>query len=111
MSLEHTVIDNIRRLRKEKGISQEKLAEYCNTSTSYIGLMEGYRNVPKLSTIEKIAQALNVPPSVLFVEHNDVPSEDKISEIRAAKRKLHHRVKEEILKEMNKTLTRLLKEL
>jgi len=50
MTLERLVIDNIKRIRKEKGISQEKLAEACNTATSYIGLMEIYRNVPKLST-------------------------------------------------------------
>ena len=66
MYLEKLVVDNIKRIRKEKGFSQEKLAEACNTATSYIGLMEIYRNVPKLSTIEKIAQALDVDPLVLF---------------------------------------------
>ncbi|GBU29272.1 hypothetical protein R84B8_02836 [Treponema sp. R8-4-B8] len=40
MSLERLVIDNIKRIRKEKGISQEKLAEKCGINTSYIGLME-----------------------------------------------------------------------
>ncbi|MDR1030430.1 MAG: helix-turn-helix domain-containing protein, partial [Treponema sp.] len=38
MSLEKLVIDNIKRIRKEKKITQEKLAEACNTATSYIGL-------------------------------------------------------------------------
>ena len=66
MYLEKLVIDNIRRIRKEKGFSQEKLAEACNTATSYIGLMEIYKNIPKLSTIEKIAQALDVDPLVFF---------------------------------------------
>lgn len=66
MGLERLVIDNIKRIRKEKGISQEKLAEACNTATSYIGLMEIYRNVPKLSTIERIAGALGVDPLVFF---------------------------------------------
>jgi len=66
MYLERLVIDNIKRIRKEKGISQEKLAEACNTATSYIGLMEIYRNIPKLSTIERIAKALDVDPLVFF---------------------------------------------
>jgi transcriptional regulator with XRE-family HTH domain len=66
MYLERLVIDNIKRIRKEKGISQEKLAEACNTATSYIGLMETYRNVPKLSTIERIAKALDVDPLEFF---------------------------------------------
>jgi transcriptional regulator with XRE-family HTH domain len=66
MYLERLVIDNIKRIRKEKRISQEKLAEACNMATSYIGLMEIYRNVPKLSTIERIAGALKVDPLTLF---------------------------------------------
>ena len=36
----------------EKGIVQGQLADTCNMATSYIGLMELYRNMPKLSTIE-----------------------------------------------------------
>jgi transcriptional regulator with XRE-family HTH domain len=68
MYLDRLVIDNIKRIRKEKGISQEKLAEACNTATSYIGLMEIYRNVPKLSTIERIADALGVDPLVFFID-------------------------------------------
>jgi transcriptional regulator with XRE-family HTH domain len=75
MYLERLVIDNIKRIRKEKGISQEKLAEACNTSTSYIGLMEIYKNVPKLSTIERIAKALNVDPLVLFQDKEKIPLE------------------------------------
>lgn len=71
MRIEHIVIDNIRRIRREKGISQEKLAEYCDTSTSYIGLMEIYKNIPKLSTIEKIAKVLNVPVQTLFIDENE----------------------------------------
>jgi transcriptional regulator with XRE-family HTH domain len=80
MYLERLVIDNIKRIRKEKGISQEKLAEACNTATSYIGLMEIYKNVPKLSTIERIAKALDVDPLEFFKDKNKVPleQEDKI---------------------------------
>jgi transcriptional regulator with XRE-family HTH domain len=70
MYLERLVIDNIKRIRKEKGISQEKLAEACNTATSYIGLMEIYKNVPKLSTIERIANALDVDPLEFFKDKN-----------------------------------------
>lgn len=53
MSLERIVIENIKKIRKEKNITQEKLAKLCETSTSYIGSMETYKNVPKLSTYRK----------------------------------------------------------
>jgi len=77
MSLDRLVIDNIKRIRKEKGISQEQLAAACNTATSYIGLMEIYRNVPKLSTIERIAEALKVDPLTLFERKDSLPAEIK----------------------------------
>ena len=85
MSLEKTVIDNIKRIRKEKGITQEQLAEACNTATSYIGLMEIYKNVPKLSTIERIATALGVEPQILFQKPElDKESKNKIEKIKDA---------------------------
>ena len=79
MYLERLVIDNIKRIRKEKGISQEKLAEACNTATSYIGLMEIYKNVPKLSTIERIAKALDVGPLELFIDKK-IPLKQEIQQ-------------------------------
>ncbi|GHT75710.1 hypothetical protein FACS1894124_7390 [Spirochaetia bacterium] len=77
MDLERLVIDNIKRTRKDKGISQEKLAEACNTATSYIGLMEIYRNVPKLSTIQRIAEALDVDPLDFFHRAKQLPEEQE----------------------------------
>jgi transcriptional regulator with XRE-family HTH domain len=87
MNLERLVIDNIKRIRKEKGFSQEKLAEACDTATSYIGLMEIYRNVPKLSTIERIAAALEVDPLVFFQTPRKFTGE-KEAEIQQEKRRI-----------------------
>jgi len=100
MSLERTVIDNIKRIRKEKGITQEQLAEACNTATSYIGLMEIYKNIPKLSTIERIATALGVEPQVLFQKDSlDADKENKISKIQS-----------DVINSIEKELLRTLKE-
>jgi transcriptional regulator with XRE-family HTH domain len=87
MYLERLVIDNIRRIRKEKGISQEKLAEACNTATSYIGIMEIYKNIPKLSTIERIAHALDIDPLLLFQDANRI-SQGQEDEIQNKKQKI-----------------------
>lgn len=107
MSLERTVINNIRRIRKEKNISQEKLAEYCGTSTSYIGLMETYRNIPKLSTIEKIAAALNVSPQELF-EDGDDPNRAELTEHRNF---VHEKIKNSIMNEFEQKIDLILKSL
>lgn len=100
MSLERLVIDNIKRIRKEKGLTQEQLAEACNTATSYIGLMEIYKNVPKLSTIERIATALDVEPQVLFQKAEAAPD---------TKRKIEN-VKKTIMQAVEKELVRALRE-
>ena len=100
MNLEITVINNIKRIRKEKGITQEQLAEACNTATSYIGLMAIYKNIPKLSTIEKIATALGVEPQVLFQKiENNSDNEKKIESI-----------KNNVIASIDKELTRILRE-
>jgi transcriptional regulator with XRE-family HTH domain len=87
LDLEKRVIDNIKRIRKEKGISQERLAEACNTATSYIGLMEIYRNIPKLSTIDRIAAALDVDP-VVFFRRLRPPAEKKREALRDLKARI-----------------------
>ncbi len=101
MSLEKLVIDNIKRIRKEKGITQEQLAEACNTATSYIGLMEIYKNTPKLSTIEKIANALSVEPQVLFQKIEPNPDNEKKIET----------IKNNVIKSLEKELIHSLREI
>lgn len=50
----------IRQIRREKGITQEQLAEKANTTNSYIaGIERGTRNVT-IGSLEKIADALEV---------------------------------------------------
>lgn len=73
MELREIFISNMKRYRKDKGISQMKLAELCNTSTSYIGEIEIGRKFPSVEMIQKIATALSIQPFQLFVQES-VPS-------------------------------------
>ncbi|MFC1561284.1 helix-turn-helix domain-containing protein [Candidatus Latescibacterota bacterium] len=58
--------DRIRSLRKEKSISQEKLAELADLHRTYIGAVErGERNI-SLINIKKIADALDISISQLM---------------------------------------------
>ena len=95
MTLERLVIDNIKRIRKETEISQEKLTEACNTATSYIGLMEIYRNVPKLSTIERIAKALDVDPLLFFQDKDKLFLEQEV-DIQKKKKAILSRIEKEL---------------
>jgi len=57
---------NVRRLRKERGLSQEELAEAAGVHRTYVGMIErGEKNVT-IYNIERIAIALDVPPGSLL---------------------------------------------
>lgn len=58
----------LRRLRKNRGVSQEVFADKCDLHRTYISDIErGERNV-SLENIEKIANVLNIQVSELFRE-------------------------------------------
>ena len=53
---------NIRKLRKEKGLSQEKLARSADISLNTLTKLEsGFATKPTIQTVKKIADALAVP--------------------------------------------------
>lgn len=58
--------ENIRRLRKQKGWSQEKLAFEADIHRVFMGRIERCEQSPSLSTLEKIANALNISIRDLF---------------------------------------------
>lgn len=101
--LEKLVIDNIKRIRKQKGISQERLSIFCDTSASYIGLMETYKNIPKLSTIERIADALNVEPIIFFQNSENTEQNEDM------KNNLKNKLKEQVMEKFNESLDEIFK--
>ncbi len=59
---------NLRRLRVEQGLSQERLALAAEIDRAYIGRVErGSENVT-INTLEAVARALSVPVAALLVE-------------------------------------------
>ncbi len=56
----------IKELRKNAGLTQEKLAELINIETTSLSGIESGRHFPSLPTIEKISNSLNVTMKSLF---------------------------------------------
>ena len=67
-----TLVNNIKFYRKKLNLSQEKFAEMCEVSASYIKQIEAgreYKNMT-LSVLFKISNVLNIPINELFNNKN-----------------------------------------
>lgn len=58
--------NEIRNLRKQRGLTQFELAERANISRSYLAGVEGDRYNPSVDTLQKIAAALGTTSGVLL---------------------------------------------
>jgi transcriptional regulator with XRE-family HTH domain len=61
---------NMKRCREILGLSQMKLADRVGCSTTLIGNIEIGKRFPSAENINKIADALEIPPSELFAEES-----------------------------------------
>lgn len=65
-NLQRTVGQNLRRIRGERGLSQEKFADTLGVHRTYMGGLErGERNLT-LKSLERLAGALEVDPLELL---------------------------------------------
>ena len=60
---------NVQRIRKSQGISQERLAELAGVHRTYIGMIERAEKNITLCNIERIAKALKVDIKDLLSEN------------------------------------------
>ena len=62
-TIEESLGEILRQLRKERGLSQEELALGSGYHRTYISLLERGQKNPSLRTIFELAKALEVAPS------------------------------------------------
>lgn len=71
MDIRERVGANLRRIRRERGLSQEALAFECGLHRTYVsGVERGIRN-PTVVVLDKIATTLDVPAAALLAEVSD----------------------------------------
>lgn len=76
MDIQAVFAENMKKYRKQAKLTQERLAELCNTDHRYIGQIETGRRCPSLDFVERIAAALNVAPYRLFYSETDLTGEN-----------------------------------
>lgn len=66
MELTEVVALNIRRIRHERKLTQEELADKADLSARYVGKIEQGRVSPTISVIGRLAEALAIDPCDLL---------------------------------------------
>ena len=62
MELRRIVAQNLRRLRQDRGLTQEELAGQAGLNRNYVGMIEREENSPTVDTLEDLAKVLKVEP-------------------------------------------------
>ncbi len=71
--------ERIKTLRRQAGLTQERLAEKVGLDARHLSRLEVGRNYPSLDSLERIAKVLNVP----LVEFFQFPSLETTASLRA----------------------------
>jgi transcriptional regulator with XRE-family HTH domain len=106
MTLQQIFIVNLRKFRKNRGLSQMSLSQKCDTTSNYIGQIEMGRRIPSFEKIEKIAAALDVASYRLFMPENDETIREKEPDTEEFLKNFPNKVKKEIISRLTKALNK-----
>jgi transcriptional regulator with XRE-family HTH domain len=98
MELQAIFSENMKKYRKQVKLTQEKLAELCETDHRYIGQIETGRRCPSLEYVGKIATALNIAPYRLFYDETNTEDEGLTALHREQKQKIKTMLIENVTK-------------
>jgi len=107
MTLKQIFVLNMKEFRKKEGISQMKLAEYLNTSPTYIGEIEVGKKFPSMDMIEKIAAILKIKPYLFFIDRTE---QDADTNTENTYPKLPRSMQNEIRSELSFEINELIRE-
>ncbi|MBK6965342.1 MAG: helix-turn-helix transcriptional regulator [Bacteroidales bacterium] len=60
--------NQIKNIRKQKGLTQNEFASLCGITQTYLSQIESNSKEPNLSTLRIISEKLNVPLPILFFQ-------------------------------------------
>ena len=81
------IIEKIKSIRMNKGFTLSQLSKKCGISKGYLSKIEHQTKLPPISTLHRIATALNINLSALFAKDSEGSQESKIVVVRKNERK------------------------
>ena len=82
--LKEILSQNLKKLRKEKGLSQFELAEKAGISEQTMNSIEGLRLWPSDKTLSKLTSALKIEPYLLFIPQKITLKSESLKELKRA---------------------------
>jgi transcriptional regulator with XRE-family HTH domain len=107
MQLKDVFVENLRKYRRERGMSQAMFAEKCETATSYIGQIEIGKRLPSFELIEKMTKVLKIRPHLLFFTEADNDIDEKV--FKKKKDTISDTKKEELTNRLTDAIRRIVK--
>lgn len=80
---------NLKYLRKEKGLTQEQLSEMINLDIRQYSRIETGKGFPSLATLEKLCEVLDINPAYLF----DFTSDKEVYNKKSPENELYSKLK------------------
>jgi len=81
MNIKKEIGERIKRVRKQKGLTQEELAEIMDISSRNLSNIELGNSFPKPETLEKFLDALNITTQTLFSNDSIKSDEELLNDI------------------------------
>lgn len=83
-NIKHLLGKRIKEIRKRRGFTQEKLAELADIEIPSLSNIENGKNYPNNDTLEKLSEALSIPPYELYMFDYYKPINELIEEMTQA---------------------------
>jgi transcriptional regulator with XRE-family HTH domain len=103
--------ENLKKIRRKKGLTQEKLAEKANMSLQYLALLEIARKFPSGEMLERLANALDIETYELLAVASSANNElellrnDIIREVKTMNESLAKNITDEVINAIEKTIS------
>ena len=104
LEIQRLLAKNIKEIRKQLGLSQAKLAEMVDCSTSFIGEIEIGRKFPSAENLQKIADSLGLDIFQLFLTDKKKKDFDKQMVLGNVKKELQKKFTKDLEETINKYL-------
>ncbi|MBU2580935.1 MAG: helix-turn-helix domain-containing protein [Alphaproteobacteria bacterium] len=68
MTLRRILAQNLRRVRQERSLTQEELADLAGINRNYVGMIEREENAATVDVLESLAKALSIEAADLLAK-------------------------------------------